>query len=227
MPAGDCNTLVKTSAMKKIRIIVVDDHKLIREMWARLFSISHEIEIVGESGVLDEAVELIKIKRPDIVFLDINIPPGSGLDAVPLIRKFSPGTRIIAVSMHSQPVYAKKMLKLGARGYVTKNSSHKEMLEAVDEVMAGRNYICSEIKDRLSDQLLNEDPTDTDIRNLSLREIEIIRFIKEGLLSKEIAAKLDLSTRTVEVHRHNILKKLKLKNTASLISYINTTDLSF
>jgi DNA-binding NarL/FixJ family response regulator len=212
--------------MKKTRIVVVDDHKLIREMWARLFSTRQEIEIVGESGLADEAVELIKVKRPDIVFLDINIPPGSGLDLVPLIRKYSPGTKIIAVSMHSQPVYAKKMLKLGARGYVTKNSSHREMLEAIDEVMAGRNYICAEIKDRLSEQLLNEDPTDADIRNLSLREIEIIRFIKEGLLSKEIAARLDLSTRTVEVHRHNILKKLKLKNTASLIRYINTTDLS-
>jgi DNA-binding NarL/FixJ family response regulator len=213
--------------MKKISIAVVEDHQLIRDMWATLFAGNGQLEVVGGSGELEQAIEMIKTKRPDIVLLDINLPKASGLDAVPLIRKFSPGTRIIAVSMHSQPAYAKKMMQLGARAYVTKNSSHQEMFKAIDEVMNGRTYLCSEIKDILSEQIMNNEFGESGIKDLSLREIEIIKLIKEGLSSKEIAAKLNLSYRTVEVHRHNILKKLKLNNTAALINFINTTDLSF
>lgn len=213
--------------MKKITIAVIDDHKLIRQMWAKLFADNVEIEITGESGTLQEAVEMIKIKRPDIVLLDINLPDASGLDAVPLIRKFSPGTRIIAVSMISQPAYAKKMLRLGARGYVTKNSSHDEMLKAVEEVMNDRVYVCTEIRNILSDQALMTEINEPTVKDLSLREIEIIKLIKDGLSSKEISASLNISVRTVEVHRHNILRKLKLKNAPSLINFINNTDLNF
>ncbi len=211
--------------MKKITVAVVEDHKMVREMWVQLFTGKQEIEIVGTSGEFKEAIEMIKSKRPDIVLLDINLPGGSGMDAVPLIRKFVPGARIIAVSMHSQPAYAKKMLQLGARGYVTKNSGPEEMFTAIDTVMEGKTYICMEIKNIISDQVMQDTNNGPDIKELSMREVEIIKLIKEGDSSKEIAVKLNISTRTAEVHRHNILKKLKLKNTASLISFINTTDL--
>ncbi|HVT85189.1 MAG TPA: response regulator transcription factor [Chitinophagaceae bacterium] len=213
--------------MKKISIAIVEDHQLVRDMWTTLFAGKDQLEVVGGSGDLDEAIEMIKIKRPDIVLLDINLQKASGLDAVPLIRKFSPGTRIISVSMHSQPAYAKKMMRLGAKGYVTKNSPHQEIFRAINEVMNGRTYLCNEIKDILSEQVMNNEFGGPGIKDLSLREIEIINLIKQGLSSKEIAAKLNLSYRTVEVHRHNILKKLKLSNTAALINFINTTDLSF
>jgi len=213
--------------MKKISIVIVDDHKLIREMWMQTFLRNEKAEIVGDCGEFDEAIEMIKIKRPDIVMLDINLQNASGMDAVPLIRKFSPGTHIIAVSMHSQLVYAKKMLQLGAKGYVTKNSSHLEVFKAIEEVMQGRIYVCSEIKDILSSQLMLSEIGVHDLNSLSLREIDIIKLIKSGLSSKEIAGRLMLSIRTVEVHRHNILKKLKLNNTAALINYINSTELSF
>jgi DNA-binding NarL/FixJ family response regulator len=213
--------------MKKITIAVVDDHKLFRQMWAIMFAGNSEIEMAGEGGTLDEAIEMIKIKRPDIVLLDINLAEGSGFDAVPLIRKFSPGTKIIAVSMHNQPAYAKKMLQMGAKGYVTKNSSHEEMYKAIKEVMNGNIYMCAEIKDILSDRMLRDGSNEPNINDLSLREIGIIKLIKEGLSSKEISSKLKISTRTVEVHRHNILKKLKVKNSASLIDFVKTADLSF
>ena len=213
--------------MKKIRVAVVDDHKLVREMWKEIFRSNNELEVVGEGGELDKALEVIKQKRPDVVLLDINLAQASGFDAVPLIRKFVPGCKIIAVSMHSQPAYAKKMLSLGARGYVTKNSSKEEILAAIAEVMRGGRYVCQEIKNILSEQMLNRDAAGPDVRDLSLREIEVIRLIKDGLSSKEIAARLHISARTAEVHRHNILKKLQLKNTAALINFINTTDISF
>ena len=213
--------------MKKITIAVIDDHKLIRQMWVKMFADNSEIEITGESGTLEEASEMIKIKRPDIALLDINLPDASGLDAVPMIRKFSPGTRIIAVSMINRPAYAKKMLHLGAKAYVTKNSSHDEIFKAIEEVMNGRVYICAEIKNILADQLLLGEINEPTVKDLSLREIEIIKLIKEGLSSKEISASLNISVRTVEVHRHNILRKLKLKNTPSLINFINNNDPNF
>lgn len=211
--------------MKKISVFVVDDHKLVREMWSELFSRNNEIEVIGESGDFEEAIKMIKEKRPDIVLLDINLAQASGFDAVPLIRKFAPASLIIAVSMHCQPAYAKKMLQLGAKGYLTKNSSRNEILMAVHEVMAGRKYVCEEIRNIITEQMLNDDPG-SGVENLSLREIEVIRLIKEGNSSKEIASILEISVRTAEVHRHNILKKLQLKNTAALINFINRTDLT-
>jgi DNA-binding NarL/FixJ family response regulator len=213
--------------MKKTTIAVVDDHQLFRQMWGVLFAGSSEYEVIGEGGAMDESVEMIRIKRPDIVFLDINLSQGSGLEAVPLILKFSPGTKIIAVSMHNDPGYAKKMLSLGAKGYVTKNSSQEEMFRAIKEVMNGKTFVCAEIKNILTDQMLGKGSKEPSVSDLSLREIGIIKLIKEGLSSKEIAAQLNIATRTVEVHRHNILNKLKLKNTASLINFINTRDLNF
>lgn len=209
--------------MKKISIVIVDDHKLIREMWTKMFSSHPLLEVTGESGEFDEAIEMIKTKRPDIVLLDINLPPHSGMDAVPLIRKHVPGTKIIAVSMHNQPSYAKKMLQLGAKGYVTKNSSITEIIKAIEEVTDGNSYICTEIKEALSDIFVSGDDINADAKNLSLREIEVIKLIKQGYSSKEIATELNIAVRTAEVHRHNILKKLQLKNTAALINYINNS----
>ena len=213
--------------MNKVSLIIVDDHKLVREMWTKMFAVNKHIEITGESGALEEAIEMISIKKPDIVLLDINLPKGSGLDAVPQIKKLSPHTSIIAVSMHNQPAYAKKMLNLGAKGYVTKNSSYKEIFIAIEEVMKGNVYVCAEIKDILSEQQLGDHTNEPDIKSLSSRELDIIKFTKSGLSSKQIGVELGIKTKTVEVHRYNILKKLKLKNTASLISYINTTELTF
>lgn len=213
--------------MEKKTVVIVDDHKLVRQLWATIFAGNENFKVVGESGEFTQAVELIKATRPHLVLLDINLSNASGMDAVPLIRKFCPGTKIIAVSMHNQPAYAKKMIRLGASGYVTKNSSQEEILKAAAEVMNGNVYICTEIKDIISAQLLQSENTEPDIMKLSLREMEVIKRIKQGQSSKEIAADLHLSTRTVEVHRHNILKKLKLKNTASLIHFISNTDLNF
>jgi two-component system, NarL family, invasion response regulator UvrY len=208
--------------MKKVSIMIVDDHTLIRETWSFLLGKNENFDVVAECGDGERAIELARDKRPDVVLLDINMAPMSGFDVLKMIRKYSPGSKIIGVSMHSQPAYAKKMLRLGAKGYVTKNSPRQEMLEAIAEVSNNRVYICQEVKNILSDQLLNSDQVSPDINNLSDREMQIVRALKEGLSSKEIASELNISLKTVEVHRHNILKKLKLKNTVSLINFINS-----
>jgi DNA-binding NarL/FixJ family response regulator len=113
------------------------------------------------------------------------------------------------------------MFQMGARGYVTKNSSKDELFLAIEEVLAGNKYICDEIKNIVAHQELDEESDYPDMNLLSKREIEVVTHIKEGLSSKEIAQRLDISLKTVEVHRYNILKKLKLKNTAALVNFIN------
>jgi DNA-binding NarL/FixJ family response regulator len=211
-----------TSVMKRVSIMIVDDHTLIRETWSFLLGKNENFDVVAECGDGERAIELARDKRPDVILLDINMAPMSGFDVLKMIRKYSPSSKIIGVSMHSQPAYAKKMLRLGAKGYVTKNSPRQEMLEAISEVSNNHMYICQEVKNILSDQMLNGDHIDPDINNLSDREMQIVKALKEGFSSKEIASDLNISLKTVEVHRHNILKKLKLRNTVSLINFINS-----
>jgi DNA-binding NarL/FixJ family response regulator len=180
-------------------------------------------EVVAECGDSEQAVEMARSKRPQIILMDINMTPISGFEATEKIRKVSPASKIIGVSMHSQPAYAKKMLQMGAKGYVTKNSSKEEMIEAILEVNNGNKYICDEIKNNISELVLEENKDAPNVNALTEREIQIINLIKEGFSSKEIAGQLNISLKTVEVHRHNILKKLKLKNSASLVNFINNT----
>lgn len=209
---------------KKVRIIIADDHLLIAETWATLINLDPEFEVVkvydNTKSMIDEITDI----RPDVAILDININPFSGIEATTMIRKLAPGAKIIGVSMHNQPSFAKKMIRNGAMGYVTKNSSKLEMYEAIRSVMKGEKYICAEIQRNITNQLLVEED-DNKLSKLTEREIEIIRLIKNGSTNKEIAETLFLSPRTVETHRARILKKLGLKNSLSLVKYINESFL--
>ncbi len=211
--------------MGKITILLVDDHKLIRDSWSFILNSDSRFNVIGETSNANDAVEIAKDKKPAIVLMDINMSPVNGFEATKLIRKFSPGSKIIGISMHSMPAYARRMLQMGAMGYVTKNSSKDELLAAIVEVNNGKKYICDEVKNILAQQELEEDGGQPDMNVLSRREIDIVQLIKEGLSSKEIAIRLDISLKTVEVHRYNILKKLNLKNTAALVNFINTQGL--
>lgn len=212
--------------MEKISIIIADDHKLIRDTWSFILNNDERFEVLAECSNGEEAVEMAKQFRPRILLMDINMSPINGIEATQLVRKFAPATRVIGVSMHSQPAYVKKMLKIGALGYVTKNSPIDEMITAIIEVDKGNRYICNEVKNILSEQMFEEDGEGTGINALSNRELDVIKLIKEGMSSKEISKSLNISLKTVEVHRHNILKKLNLKNSASLVNYINTSGIA-
>lgn len=203
--------------------MIADDHKLIRETWSYILNNDDRFEVIAECGDSELAVEIAREKKPDIILMDINMMPISGFEATERIRKLSPASKIIGVSMHSQPAYAKKMLQIGAKGYVTKNSSREEMIKAILEVFGGNKYICDEIKNNISELILEENKDVPNVNALTEREIQIINLIKEGLSSKEIASELNISLKTVEVHRHNVLKKLKLKNSASLVNFINNS----
>jgi len=222
------NLILKSPALpvmnSKITILIVDDHKLIRDTWSFILNSDPRFQVIAETNSGEEAIELAKSARPAIVLMDVNMSPMNGFDATRQIRKFSPASKVIGVSMHSQPAYAKKMLQVGAVGYVTKNSSKEEMINAIIEVSKGNKFICDEVKTILSEQVLGDD-VKPNINLLSQREVEIIDLIKQGMSSKEIASKLDITLKTVEVHRHNILKKLSLKNTAALVNFINNAGI--
>lgn len=207
---------------KKIKILIAEDHGLVREAWDIILNADPRFTVIGLAENGEKALELAKQLRPDIVIMDINMPGMDGFEATKQIRTYSPGSKILAVSIHSAPVYAQLMLKNGAMGYITKNSKRAELFMAILEITSGKKYICNEIRNNLSDDLAyGSNRPESTINKLTKREIEIIELIKMGNSSKVIANKLHLAAKTVDVHRYNILKKLKLKNSSALVNFIN------
>ncbi len=209
--------------MNKIRILIADDHKLVREIWTQILDSDPRFNVIASCGDSEDAVGLAKKYHPDIVLMDISMAPYSGIEATQKIRRVSPSSRTIGVSMYSKPDYAKRIFYSGARGYVTKNSSREEMIEAILEVNSGNKYICKEIKDIISVDHMEGKGYSPDVSKLSEREMQIMNLVRLGSSSREIAQTLLISKRTVEVHRNHILRKLKLKNTASLVNFVNSS----
>jgi DNA-binding NarL/FixJ family response regulator len=208
--------------MAKITILVVDDHQLIRESWVTVLNKNPRFRVIGQASSGNEAVKFARTNRPQIVIMDINMSPINGIDTTGMIRKCSPKSKVIGVSMHNMPSYARKMMDNGAMGYVTKSSSSAEMVSAIMDVNKGKKYVCTEVKNILCQQRLEDINDIPDLDILSKREKDIARFIKEGMSSKEIGALLFISLKTIEVHRYNILKKLSMKNTVDLVNFLNT-----
>jgi two-component system invasion response regulator UvrY len=208
--------------MNKIQILIADNHKLSRENLSFVLNCDSRFQVMGECAIPEEAVEFAKSGNPDIILMSINEPAFSELEATQQIRNISPACGIIGISANPQPSFAKKIMQRGAKGYVTKNSSKDEIVRAILEVSQGNKYVCAEVKNIVTEQLFSDDQESAESGSLTKREIQIINFIKGGLSSKEIAGKLYISLRTVQAHRYNILKKLKLKNSASLVNFMNT-----
>lgn len=207
--------------MKPITIVIADDHRLVREALTMVLKADQRFEVLASYSTAEAAIEAVRKFAPNVVLLDINLPSMNGVKAVPLILKASPSSQIIGISLHAQPSYARKMVQVGASGYVTKNSSKAEMIEAIVAVNEGRKFICSQIKEAIAEQFTEEQDSNKS-EKLSGRELEIIDLIKKGMSSREIGESLLIATKTVEVHRYNILKKLDLKNSAALINFLNT-----
>jgi DNA-binding NarL/FixJ family response regulator len=201
-----------------IKVLIVDDHKLISEAWASLLKDAPNISVVGTADNVDDAYDRALIYKPEIVLMDINLGSGSGFDATQRINNSLPKTRVIGLSLHDDITYVKKFLSIGAKGYLTKNTSKSELIDAIHAVHRGEIFIASDIKDRYFTSLLNVDSYESK-KELTMKEIEIVKLIAKGMSSKEIADKLFISHRTVETHRHNILKKLDMSNSAQLSSW--------
>jgi len=207
--------------MKKITILITDDHTLVRQTWRFILNSDARFSVIAECASGEEAVETAAKVRPDIVIMDINLPGMNGFETTQLIRKNLPATRVLGVSMHSQPSYAQKMIAVGAMGYITKSSSCDELSRAIIDIYNGQRYLCEEIRNIVAERNHAQQAKHPEISSLTTRELDIVNYIKAGRTSKEIATQLDIPIKNVEVHRYNILKKLKLKNTDALLNYLN------
>jgi DNA-binding NarL/FixJ family response regulator len=204
----------------KTTVLIADDHKLIRSAWGAVISADPGFSVIAECSSGNEAVELAILHKPDIILMDINMPDMDGIEATKQIHKKIPVSRIIGVSSHVHPSYARKIIKEGAVGYVTKTSSKEELFTAMQEALKNKRYLCEETKNIITEQAFDEEKKGG-INALSQRELGIIHLIRQGFSSKEIADKIGISAKTVEVHRYNILRKLKLKNSAALVNYVH------
>ena len=209
--------------MKRIKIYLVDDHRMMLDMWNSLLGSDNRFSVVGISTNGTQALEDIKIKLPNIVLVDISMPGISGIELTRTIREKYPLTQVLAVSMHTNVLTIKQILTAGASGYMSKTSTFDEMVQAILAVYNGKHYIAEDIKNLIAEQMLGESENNTvsRINSLTKRELEIISMIKEGLSSHEIAERLFISQRTVEVHRYNIFKKLNVSNVVSMMKVLN------
>lgn len=201
-----------------IKIQIVDDHKLIIEAWSSLLDQIEGFQVVKKTSSAKDTIENALVYRPDIILLDINLGKDNGIELCEQIVNTLPKTKVIGLSLHDKVSIVKKFLSMGASGYLTKNVSPDELVKAIIEVHNGGNYICTEVQQKFSQQLFGSTSSDNE-PELTAKEIEVLRYIAKGLTSKEIADELFLSQRTIETHRHNILKKLQLPNSARLISW--------
>ncbi len=205
---------------EQIRIVIVDDHNLIIEAWTALLSLEENIIVVGNASSAEEALQLCLECSPDVVLMDINLKESNGLDATEMICNRVAKVKVIGLSLHDDISIVKNLIKKGATGYLSKNSSKSELIEAINSVMSGVIYLGENIRNKLLLETLvpvnNETNTN---KGLTIREIEVLVHISNGLTSKQIAENMFVSTRTIETHRYNILKKLKLQNAAQLSSW--------
>ena len=203
-----------------INIIIADDHKLFRETLTVLLGSNARFRVIASCADSLEAIGTIQREKPDIVLMDIDIRPISGIEAVEKICAVT-AARVIGLSMYNHPSYAKKMMRAGAMGYVTKNSSKAEIFAAIVEVNKGNKFICQETKTMFAEEVLEDNDATPNAGLLTKRELEIGNHIKKGLSSKEIAGRMSVPLKTVGVLRRSILKKLKLTNSCSLVEFMH------
>lgn len=197
----------------KIKILIVDDHNLIAEAWESILNAEDNFEVIGKATTEREAIEIALEESPDIVLMDINLAEGDGFSCTSQIYGQLPKTKILGLSFHDDLTLIKKLFSNGASGYLTKTSSFKELITAIDTINNGEEYICTEVKNKYFKQMMNDNDTSKELTN---REIEIVKLIAAGLTSIVIGDQLNVSNRTIDTHRHNILKKINLHNSAQL-----------
>lgn len=205
----------------KIKILLADDHKIIRDGLRALIDNEEDMEVVVDALNGRDALSLAKVYNPDIIIMDINMPDLNGIDATKMILKENPDVKVIALSIHSTTKFVKEMLKAGVSGYLVKHCAYEELAKAIRIVMNGKQYLSSEIVGVVMDDYAStfSSNKNTVFSTLTPREREILQLVAEGLKSDQIASRLFISVKTVSTHRRKIMKKLNLNSIAGLTRY--------
>jgi DNA-binding NarL/FixJ family response regulator len=205
--------------MTPLRIIIVDDHAVVRRGVRALLESQPGWEIAGEAATGREAVDLAKRLQPDVVVLDLSLPELNGLDATRQILKESPRTEVLVLTMHRSEELARNVLQAGARGYVLKSDADQSLIAAVESLRMHKPFLTSTVTEFVLDDYIQRTEDGSGYAAVTPREREIIQLLAEGRSNKETASALDLSVKTVEAHRANIMRKLRLHSASDLVRY--------
>jgi two-component system, NarL family, response regulator NreC len=205
---------------ERVTIVLADDHAVVRSALRMLLEAEPGFEVVAEAGDAEAAARFSHGHRPDVLVLDLNMPGGSGLEAIPRVRERSPNTQIVVLTMQREAAFAREAMRAGALGYILKEAADEELVKAVRLAARGETYLQPELGARIA-----AEPEQRQDHDLTEREVEVLRLIALGHTNSEIAEQLYLSVRTVESHRAHIQQKLGLTKRAALVRYALEHDL--
>ena len=201
-----------------IRVLIVDDHTILRRGLSQIIAETEEMEVAGEADSGAQAIKLARAEPFDVVLLDISMPDRNGMDTLKQLKKEKPRLAVLMLSMHPEEHYAMRALKAGASGYLTKQSAPALLVTAIRQVASGRKYVSAELAEELA-RTVSDDNDRQRHETLSDREYETLRLMASGKTLTEIAAEMSLSVKTVSVYRARLLEKMQLKNNAELTYY--------
>jgi len=203
----------------RIRILIVDDHPMMREGLRTLISREHDLAVCGEAETAGQALDAVANLKPDLVLADITLPGRNGIELIKDICALQHATLILVISMHDESLYTERVLRAGARGYIMKQESGPTMMQAIRQVLAGRIYLSDKMSAQIIEYVAGKRTKASPIERLSDREWEVFQLIGRGKSTVQIAEELHLSTKTVETHRAHVKKKLDLRTMPELISF--------
>jgi len=203
----------------KKRILIVDDHPIMRQGLALLVNNDPSLEVCGEAEDASSAVAAAVKLKPDMVIADISLPGRNGLELIKDLHALQPGLPVLVVSMHDESIYAERVLRAGGRGYVMKGEGGQKLLNAIQQVLGGGIFVSENISARILELFSGRRSGSSPVEKLSDREFEVFQLIGQGRSTRDIAAELHISIKTVEVHRVNIKEKLDLKTASELIHF--------
>jgi DNA-binding NarL/FixJ family response regulator len=206
--------------MPKHKILIADDHAMVRDGVKNLVQQNKDLVVIGEARSGNETLELYDKLQPDLLIMDISMPDMNGMEVSRAILARNPNANIVILSMYDDEDYISRCLEYGVKGYVVKNESGSELEYAIKSVLQGKNYFSRQAQDvifKKYSQNVSKKKTNEDTVNLTKREVEIIKLIADGLTSQQMADRLFISPRTVETHRANVMKKLTVKNAIELV----------